>query len=440
MRRKSNARGGRAALLVLVRPMGRPGGMVLLGASAALAVILALILRHPIFLTNDSMNDYAHVWYVSDRLWSGHGLPVHMPVLAHGRAYAFPYAFIPWTLAALVRPLLGDWAVTLGLVLGVLAVVAGTLVGFPEMRRPWWAAMVILNPVLLEGPLLGQMPFLWAAAFLMFAIAAWRGGRTLLAGLLAGCAGATHPAVLLPLIGALVLVRMRWEPRRGRLVAAYVLSLVLAAPAAYFTLASPVFSETSVPRIVANFFGTVGLRALVPAAPFIGLALQRTPLARAPLLIVAVLIALNAAFVPLRHDAYAWRGLMREPDRSLDGFFQSGRFVPGATYRVLAAGDAKYGMYQALRHGAVLDSEFFPESMALRSWPSEHAYGDFLRKRTIDYVIIFGAYDRGYGTNEHALLRAMAARGPVTGRVCVRAIEHRPLYDVYAIARAGCRA
>lgn len=423
-----------------MRPAARPAQLVLLVTCAAWAVLLALILRHPLFLTNDSMNDYAHVWYVSERLWGGHGVPLRMPVLAHGHAYAFPYAFLPWMAAAIVRPPLGDWAVTLGLVLGFLGVVAGTLIGFPELRRPWWVAMLLLNPVLLEGPLLGQMPFLWAAAFLMFAIAAWRAERPLLAAVLAGCAQATHPAVVLPIAAALVIARLPWEPRRPRLLAWYALSLIPAAPAVYFTLASPVFAEVTAPDIVANFFGTVGLRAFVVAAPFIGLAVQRTPLARAPLAIVAALLILNGAFVPLRHDAYAWGGLTREPDASLDGFFQSGRFVPGATYRILRAGDAKYGMYQALRHGAVLDSEFFPETIALRSWPSAAAYSDFLRRRIVDYVIIYGAYDRGYGTNEHALLDAMAAAPGVAGQVCVRRIDHQRLYDVYRIARDGCPA
>ena len=37
-------------------------------------------------------------------------MPLHVPVLGHCQAYAFPYAAIPWLT---VRPLLGDWVVTL---------------------------------------------------------------------------------------------------------------------------------------------------------------------------------------------------------------------------------------------------------------------------------------------------------------------------------------
>src|ERR1041384_6150237 len=94
------------------------GNFVFALVSIAWLVVLTLILSHSLFVTNDSVSNYAHVWYVSDRFWSGHGIPLHMPVLGHGSAYAFPYAFLPWFSAALVRPLLGDWAVTLWLVLG----------------------------------------------------------------------------------------------------------------------------------------------------------------------------------------------------------------------------------------------------------------------------------------------------------------------------------
>ena len=48
---------------------------------------------------------------------------------------------------------------------------------------------------------------------------------------------------------------------------------------------------------------------------------------------------------------------------------RSPEFVPGATYRVLrGAADAKLGLYHVLRAGGRLDSELFPESMAMRSF------------------------------------------------------------------------
>ena len=106
---------------------------LLLGAvCAAWAVLLALILTHGVFVTNDSLSNYGHVWYVSERFWAGHGIPYHMPVLGHGEALAFPYSFLPWVTSAVFYPVLGDWAVTLWLVLGFLAMVGAMLWALPE--------------------------------------------------------------------------------------------------------------------------------------------------------------------------------------------------------------------------------------------------------------------------------------------------------------------
>ena len=81
-------------------------------------VVLLLILRHRVFVSHDSISNYGHVWWVSDQIWSGDGLPFRMPVIGHGKAFAFPYGFLPWFTASLLHPLLGDWVVTLWLVLG----------------------------------------------------------------------------------------------------------------------------------------------------------------------------------------------------------------------------------------------------------------------------------------------------------------------------------
>ena len=59
------------------------------------------------------------------------------------------------------------------------------------------------------------------------------------------------------------------------------------------TLASPTVEDLSRGELLANFFGTVGLRAIVVASPFIALLMQRTPLARVPAAIFIGLIALN---------------------------------------------------------------------------------------------------------------------------------------------------
>lgn len=393
-----------------------------------------MILAHRIFVTNDSLSNYIHVWYVADRFWEGHGVPLRMPVIGHGDGYAFPYGFIPWMTAALLRPIFGDWIVTLWLVIGFLGVVATQWWAFPELRTGWWTALLLVNPMLVEGPILGQLPFLWAVAMLFAAIALWRANRPIAAAIMLGLAQATHPAVLLPIAGPLVLARLWWEPRRGQLLAAYAISLVIALPAAVLVLTTPSVSDVSTATLLANFFGTVSLRAIVVGAPFIGLAAQRTPLARIPAIVLAALIATNVILVPIRKNEYGWGALVRTPDPSLNAYIASDDFHGGAdqTYRILRLDDGKVGMYQLLRAGAYLDSEPFPESISRRSWDSVAKYEAFLRARHVRNVIIYDAYDRAYRTNEHELLRSMVAVG------CAQLTASGAGYEVFAVRLADC--
>jgi hypothetical protein len=267
------------------------------------------------------------------------------------------------------------------------------------------------------------------------AIGLWRHERWLLAAIMLGLGQATHPAVILPIAGCIVAARLYWEPDRWRIIRCYALSLLIAAPAAWIVLASPVVADSTRAQLVGNFFATVGLRAVVIAAPFIGLALQRTPLRRATFGIFALFVALNAILVPIRHNEFAWTALTRTPDTSLESFVQSPAFEPGATYRLLRVGDGKVGMYEVLRGGGRLDAEFFPESIGRRSWSDAEAYTAFLQKRHVDYVIIYNAYDARYHTNEHELLASMAA-SPTTAQgagACTQLQQHQPSYDVYRI-------
>ena len=408
------------------------GPFALLAVSVGWAFMLALVLRHSIFVTNDSLNNYAHVWYISDRLWHGHGVPLHMPVLAHGEAYAFPYAFIPWFSAALLRPLFGDWTVTLWLVLGFLGTVAAMWWAFPEVRGGWWFALLLIEPMLVESVLLGQLPFLWGTAFLFAAIACWRGSSPVSAAVLLGLAAATHPAVIVPIAAVLVVARLYFEPDRPKLLAVYIASLAIAAPAIWLTVASPTVGESSRTELLGNFFGTVILRAIVIASPFIALAVLRTPLARLPAAIFVALISLNAILVPVRHNEFAWGAVNRDADSSFEPFFSTPAFTPGATYRLLRVADGKVGMYETIRHGGRLDSEFFPESIDRRSWPDTDEYAQFLRKRRVDYVIIFDNYDARYHTNEHELLDVLVSGGGRSG-YCAARMPHGDGYDIYRV-------
>ena len=418
-----------------------PRPRLLLGAvCVAWAAVLGLILTHGIFVTNDSLSNYGHVWYISERFWSGHGVPYHMPVLGHGEALAFPYAFLPWMTAALVYPLLGDWAVTLWLVLGFLAMFAATLWALPELRSPLGIALLLLNPVLVEAPLLGQLPYLWATALLFVAVGMWRRDRPLLAAITLGLAQATHAPLLVPIAGLVVAIRfVFWEPRRRKLALYYALSLVIALPAVWMVFASPVVEDTSLAVQLWNLIGTVGMRAPVVWWPF--LLLWWLPRLRGPLpyAVAGALIALNLIYVPLRQNDFAWEALFRRPDTSVRPFINSAAFEQGETYRVLSSRDGKTPMYDMIRAGGKLDSEFFPESIGRRSFADAAEYVRFLNRRKVDYVVIYALYDGNHGTNEHALLEGLTR---VAGDgVCTRTVEkggNSGLYDVYEVRREDC--
>jgi hypothetical protein len=407
------------------------------------AVVLGLILRQPLFVTHDSVNNYAHVWYVQDRIWHHHDLPFAMPVLGHGDALAFPYGFIPWVLSALLWPLLGSWVVTLALVLGTAALIAATYWAFPELRRGWWAAAVLINPAVVAAPISGQLPFIWAAAMLLAGIGSWRRGRHGAAAILAGLGAATHPAVVLP-IGLLVVAGWwRREPDRRALLRCCAISVAIAAPAAVLVFASPVVGDTPVASAITNLVGTVAGRALVVAVPIALVAMRgRWSAARAvtwlPASAFATVAALNIALLLPLHVPDAVGALDRRPNTELLAFIHSPRFVRSATYRILRARDGRIGMYELLQNGARLDSEFFPESMARESWPGPEQYSSFLRHRHVAFVIIYANYDRERRTNEHQLLRELAHSGGRcrVGLVGVELLERGAGFDVYRIRRA----
>ena len=406
------------------------------------AAVLALILRHRVFVSHDSISNYGHVWWVSDRLWDGHGIPFHMPVIGHGKAFAFPYGFLPWFTAALLHPLLGDWVVTLWLVLGFVGLVAAMFWAFPEVRHGWWAAIALVNPALVIAPITGQLPFIWGSALLLAAIGCWRRQRYVEAAILAGIGQATHPAVVLPLALCLVLFRLYWEPDRRQLLRFYGISFLIALPATWIVFVSPVFVDSSRWVIVSNFFGTLIVRAFVIAVPILIVLFQhlqkRIHKAWLPVVLFLFTLALNPAVGGVLQARYAWGALNRKPNTDLMSFINSSKFEPQKTYRIIRAGDGKIGMYQIVRKGGHLDSEFFPESIGRKSWPTTDDYSRFLRTRGVDFVIAYDSYDKRWKTNEHALLDDLSVGGLgscTAERVGATLLAHAEHYDVYSIRR-----
>jgi hypothetical protein len=293
---------------------------------------------------------------------------------------------------------------------------------------------VLLNPVVIESFMLGQLPFLWAAAMLFAAIALWRRQSLVAAVIAAAAAQATHPAVVMPIAALLVVMRLPYENDRGRFVAAYGLSAGLALPAAALVLLSPTLSDAGFAVALSNLVGTVAVRSLAFAVPLV-LALWYRRIPRRVLAWLPVMPLLVVAALAMSRDSFAWKGLVREPDHSVREFSRSGDFQPGATYRVLRALDGKVSMYDVLVDGGRLDSEFFPESMHRRSFVSLPAYKDFLADRGVDYVVLFDSYTRHFQTNESELLEELVSSGDAA------VIGHGEGFTVFrVIASPGARS
>ena len=403
-------------------------------------VVMVLLLRHREVISSDTLSNYVHVWFVADRLWNGHGLPFHMPVLAHGKALAFPYGFIPWMFAVMLWPIMGEWSVTLALGLGFVGLVVATFWAFPELRRGWWAVGVLVNPALVEGLLLGQLPFLWAAGMLVCAIGCWRTGRRPAAVILLALAQLTHAPVLIPLVAALVLWWQRYEPERRTLLKGWIVSLVLSLPAAAIVFASPVTAQTSPIWSLWVEIETVALRSLVLVVPIGLIWLQRREWRPdAPIIVAGVLVVGQIVTIPISGMGVGWNALVRTPDRIATAIPHSTAFVQGATYRVLTFGDGKYGQYAVVRAGGRLDSEFFPEDMHRRSFRDVPTYVTFLLRRQVDFVVVDDRYYK-FHTNEEQLLgqlASMSASGGCPDGVQVEKVDQQPKFEVFRVSR-GC--
>ena len=408
---------------------------------AAWIVVLGWYLAHRIVLSSDSMNNYVHVWWIARDLWHHGHLPWHMPVLGHGDAYAYPYGFTNWTVAAILWPLFGNWAVTLTTALGALGCIAATFYAFPELRRGWWAAAVLANPAIIEALLFGQQAFVWGAAFLLVGLGCWRRDRPLAAALLVGVGQATHPAIVLPMTLALVAGSLLFDAAgRRKLLRWYGLSVAIALPAIALVLASPGYADATTRDRLVNFASTLAPRILVVLVPIVLVWVRRAGVrAYAPFALAGVLL-LNVALQQPLNVAFQWRAFTRTaPTASLDTYLHSSAFVPGATYRVLRdAGDAKLGLYHVLLAGGRLDSEMFPESMAMHDFATADDYEQLLCRRHVDYVIAYDTYTASRDTNEIAVLRRLAANP--TSSVHAQPIERGAFHVVYRVTRTGCPA
>jgi hypothetical protein len=415
------------------------GGNIVLGLfAAAWVVVLARYLSHDIVLSSDNINNHVHVWHIADNLWHEARLPWRFPQLAHGDAYAYPYGFLNWTTAALLWPLFGDWAVTLTTAVGVVGCLAATFVAFPELRRGDWAAAVLANSAIVMALIFGQQSFVWGATLLLFGIAAWRCGRRGWSAVLVGLAQLTHVFIVAPITLIVVVLYLPFTRDRIAVLKWYAVSCVIALPAVALVLLSTSPSDARWTTQIVNLFGTLGARLIIVVVPMFLVLVRR---AGRPWLAPTVLIVPLGLFVVLSFPVNAWaqwRAFARHGANTaaLDEFLASDQFSRAATSRVLRGYDGKLGLYHVVRSGGRLDSELFPETMAIRDLDDLADYEQLLCERRVDQLLHFASYDRARRTNEHVMIDALeAGHGDF---VTLREIWRDGNDEVFAVDRTRC--
>ncbi len=407
---------------------------------ALLLIVLLLVAVKRIFLGDDSASVYAHVWFIQYQLWSGHGIPRHIPALDGGRAVTFPYGLVPWLLGALLWPLLHNWGVTLLMVIAAVGTPIATCIARPVMRDPWMLLLFLLNPFYIDGLLAFQFPFLWSAFFFFLFVIALDRKRDVAAGFLLWLCITTHPVA--GGIGALCYLGAHFlsEPeRRLRFFVMGLLAGLASLPALLLARGTPALAENSARVIVSSIADGFVRRATVLAFPF--LATWLVVYVRRwyrPVFVVWIvglifsIVMVNGAF---GYAQGGYDGLFTQSHDIYAPYFVSAQFDPRATYRVMEPNQFEDGQYYFLRHGARLANEFFSESMFRRSW-TEDAYRAFLTKKKIDYVSIERGYLAQYHTNEQQLLDGLTQRD--LARVIYRDPEQRyVIYDVRAVRMTG---
>jgi glycosyltransferase involved in cell wall biosynthesis len=395
---------------------------------AALLLPVLVMLSRSIYLANDTVNNYAHVWYISQSIFDTGRIPIHFAGLDNGHAFTFPYGLAPWTANALVYPLMGDWSVTLFLVLAGMAVVAGAAIVRPAMRDPWLLLLFIANPFFIDALAGGQYSFLWATAAFFGVVWCVERRRWALAAIAMWLAASTHPIEGGMAVGAYMLFCLAYRPAlRPPLLAASAVALAALTPFIYFALRTPALSENSASTILISIAQDLPRRGLVMAAPFV-LSAAAPMFERhyrsagvAFLGCAAVAVALSSGFASSTALASipgvrsvsgegSYYGMRHRATDDFLGYMQSADFGPHVVYRVLSPNDREQGSYMLLRHHAVLSNEFFSESQKRHSW-NESTYQCYLAAKHIDRVAVERGYESEFKTNEQALLDMLTQEG-----------------------------
>ena len=398
-------------------PNARRSTLIEAGAAAVFlvfAVYLAAILVHPLYVSNDGAHSYTRVWFLQQAIFRDHWIPLHIATLEAGRALTFPYGLIPWLPTALVRPLLGDWAVTASLVGGALLLVAGVWHWQPRMRSPLLTAVLLLNPQLYGALAQFQLPTLWALAFACFAAGEFNRASADRGGMRAMTRGTTCAVLALyahPLTGgaALILAALANAEADRRIptreMAGIAIAAMFAAPAIWMMLSTPLVREVGLAMLSHPVWLTLKRISIVGWA----WALSRFAPHAIRFWPIVILAAALAVANDVRHappvGLWEWSG-PRFADVIADE-----RVSTDATYRVLVTTRHEDGMLELLQAGATLGQDFFDESVWRYSFGDTQAYRCFLAEKRVDRVMVSAEWAHLQWSDEVRLLDALVSEG-----------------------------
>ena len=375
----------------------------------AFACFLGAIQSKSFYISNDSAHSYAHVWFLERAIFVDHWIPLRMPNLEAGQAFTFPYGLIPWLPTALVRPLLGDRAVTLSLIVGVLAMVAGVWHWLPRLRSPLLTAILLLNPQLYGGLAQFQLPTFWALAMAFFAAGEFTRGRSVRGTAFAVAALYAHPLTGVAALGLTILANAESQRRiPTQQIVCTGIAVILGAPALWMLVSTPLVDEVGYAALLIPVWLTMKRVSLVGWAwalnRFMPQVVRSWPL--------VFLVALGVVLNDVRHAPPV--GLWESSQPRFADVIAAGRIQPDVTYRALTTTRHEDGLLELMQAGARLGHEFFDESVWRYSFGTTQNYRCFLQEKRVDRVLISGEWAALDWNDERRLLERMADEGVAT--------------------------
>jgi hypothetical protein len=337
---------------------------IAIGTLLGVAFLCGMMLSKTVFLGSDSANNYAHVWYIYDRVFFHARLPLHVAYLESGHALTFPYAVVPWAVLAIPFALVGDRAVTIGMVAGFAFYGYAAVTARPVLRDARLLALVYANSFLIEGLVSFQLAFIYACAFFFMFAAAVDQRRWVIAAVWALLAITTHPFAGVASVGGYSLYAFARRPRDMLpLAGALAVVALTVLPFALYIRTTPSVDTTRDSDIVGTLKFMARYRGTVIIAP---LAIA----AFAPVLRPAFLPAFLAMSLLFVHRIDTKQvntfGLDRVSHPFYGEFLASPQLDRSLRYRVLEPNDREDGAYQLMRHRIVVAQEFFDQSQFRR--------------------------------------------------------------------------